>query len=100
MKKIDKKLLDELIDLHRKRNDRPKYCSVKELRAGTKLCMEKAEELVEKCPEVNLFCLDELMFGIFDRTGFKPDATNEDVYKILEILDYEIVDELEVREDV
>lgn len=85
MKKIPKAKLDRCIELNRR------YFDVmspfdddllnEKIDVGNKLELEV---------KVGIMILSNLLSSIMAYSGLKPDATNEDIYKVLEVLGWEV----------
>ena len=89
MNKIDKKLLDELLDLHR---GVAEAITAEEIRESVSRCMDKSDEIAEKNPAVCSYSLDNLAHSILSIKGMNRDASSEDIYKVLEVLGWEVVE--------
>lgn len=86
MRTIDKKLLDELIELYRQ------DISVDDKAAFTEKlnrCHDKAMELENKC---GLYWgnSSNLLWSILCPYGLQPNATNKKIYRILKQLGWEV----------
>jgi hypothetical protein len=94
MKKINKRILDECIEMTRQfwggeERKEEWYDHILEDRIDT---ARKAE--VDWNPLLNL--LD----GILSSCGFNPEASNWDIYLVLRLLGWEVVDEIEESESL
>lgn len=88
MKKIDKALLDGFIEVHRElaRTDVMDDAAFKE---AVGRCHESAERVQAACG-VYWGAVDDFMHSILVLRGVCPEASNEDIYKALEILGWEV----------
>lgn len=85
MKKINKRILDKCIELTRT------YYTEDYDETNVKYVQMRLEEA--KKAEVDWYALVRLLDGILFCGGFKPDASNWDVYLVLRLLGWEVVDE-------
>ena len=87
-KKIPKAKLDRCIELSRR------YFDIK-TPMDHDLLDKKIEAFneLEREVKVGYIVLSDLMRGILDWYGLKNDATNEDIYKVLEVLGWQVVDD-------
>lgn len=86
MRMVDKKLLDELIELYRQHigADNKEACVEYHRR-----CQDKAMELEKKC---GMFWGNStnLLWSILCPYGLQPNATNKKIYRILKELGWEV----------
>ena len=90
MAKIGKKLLDELIDLQRRRGEMVAYDREEMARVGG-LALDKCAEIEAKWPEISMYAIENFTYSILGFCGMSKYAANEDVYKALETLGWEVV---------
>ena len=93
MKIVDKKLLDELIRLTKK------YWNT----GGADLVGAKIEVAKNLSEQIfnhkNSWCkLSDIISSIVSPHGLKPDATNEDIYRVFTVLGYEVAENTEGEE--
>ena len=82
-KNIPKDNLDRCIEL-----TRTYYQSVDE---GACRAMLGACKELEGAVRIGIYALNDVISGIVRPSGLKPDATNEDIYKVLEVLGWSVV---------
>lgn len=81
-KKIPKEKLDNMIRLCRGYYHNLDNDALDEM-------MEATRDL-EGAIDVSLFSTQEIVTGILRHRGLKPDATNEDIYKVMEVLGWTV----------
>lgn len=85
MKQISKKPLDEVIAITRQSWE----ASYEE---GRDKWQKRIDLAVETVKEIGWSPLIDFLDGILSSNGFAPDATNDEIYSVLRILGWEVVD--------
>lgn len=88
MKKIDKVLLDGFIEVHRDlvQTDVMDGLAFSE---AVGRCHERAERVQAACG-VYWGAADDFMHSLLRKGGIFPEASNEDIYRVLEMLGWEV----------
>ena len=94
-KVLSKKLLDELIELHRAYNGMGAH-STEEMAAHCGLMIAKASEL-ERLNGATWHSINDLLSGCISSGGLNEAATNEDIYRLLAILGWKVVRKVKVH---
>lgn len=84
-KKIPKAQLDRCIELNRRYFDVMSPFDQELLNEKIDVCNELEREV-----KVGIMILSNLLCSIMAYSGLKNDATNEDIYKVLEVLGWEV----------
>ena len=95
MKKIPKKQFDEIIDLTRQYWDAAPEDGLQTVPTRINAAME-----LEKKIGVMWIAITDLLSAIIGHRGFCPDAKNDEIYSVLRILGWEVVDENQTSESL
>lgn len=90
--KISKKNLDEVISVTRE------YW-----KTGDTLLLDKRHSKADKLAKSVGIWWDAVLYildGVLIHHGFKPDATNEEIYAVLGVLGWEVTDEIQESESL
>ena len=82
---IDKSKLDEAIESARRWHDLDVPFEEKDVNAHIDVCNS-----VEVISGIGSYCFASLFSSLFGFRGLKDDATNEDIYKVLEVLGWSV----------
>ena len=93
MSKIGKKLLDELIELQRRRGDMSAYDRDELSRLG-RMALDKCAEIEAKWPEISMYAIENFTYSIFGFCGMNKNAANEDAYKALACFGWEVIEDV------
>lgn len=90
MKKIPKKLLDKLICNNRKIWKNPGGSNDELHQMNCYLAKD-----IESVCGLDWLAVSDFVFSIIMRRGFRPNATNAEIYAVITLLGWEVVDDVE-----